>query len=101
MPPQKSTELLQTGSLVGESKRSSSSRSPKHKGRSKTPGKSHYGSEGVGDYDIFALPTSDYRILILSTFIAAIVRLFRIYQPPSVVFDEVQYVIVVRSELCI
>jgi hypothetical protein len=51
-----------------------------------------YTSEGVVDHDIFLLPGSDYQILIGITLLAAVVRLFRIYQPSSVVFDEVQYV---------
>jgi dolichyl-phosphate-mannose-protein mannosyltransferase len=51
-----------------------------------------YTSDGVVDTDVFLLPGSDYQVLILVTFVAAVVRLFRIYQPSSVVFDEVQYV---------
>lgn len=31
--------------------------------------------------------------MVLVTIVAAVVRLFRIYQPTSVVFDEVQYVL--------
>jgi dolichyl-phosphate-mannose-protein mannosyltransferase len=50
-----------------------------------------YTSDGVKDADIFLLPGSDYQIMIVVTILAAIVRLFRIYQPSSVVFDEVQY----------
>jgi len=50
-----------------------------------------YTSEGVVDNDVFLLPGFDYQIMILVTFVAAVVRLFRIYQPSSVVFDEVQY----------
>lgn len=49
-----------------------------------------YTSLGVTDNDIFMLPGSDYQLLGLLTAIAAVVRLFRIYQPTSVVFDEVQ-----------
>jgi dolichyl-phosphate-mannose-protein mannosyltransferase len=49
-----------------------------------------YRSEGVSDYDIFALPSSDYQLLGILVLVAAVVRLFRIYQPSSVVFDEVQ-----------
>jgi dolichyl-phosphate-mannose-protein mannosyltransferase len=45
---------------------------------------------GVKDNDIFGLPSSDYTILVLLTILAVLVRLFRIYQPSSVVFDEVQ-----------
>lgn len=49
-----------------------------------------YKSDGVDDNDVFLLPVSDYQIMILLTVLAAAVRLFRIYQPTSVVFDEVQ-----------
>lgn len=49
-----------------------------------------YTSEGVSDHDIFSLPKSDYQLLGLLTLVTAVVRLFRIYQPNSVVFDEVQ-----------
>lgn len=49
-----------------------------------------YSSHGVTDNDIFMLPSSDLQLLGILTVIAAIVRLFRIYQPSSVVFDEVQ-----------
>ena len=61
-----------------------------------TPGKDaiaknkDYGSEGVTDNDIFLLPGSDFQLMLLLTALAAAVRLFRIYQPSSVVFDEVQ-----------
>jgi dolichyl-phosphate-mannose-protein mannosyltransferase len=51
---------------------------------------SDYSSEGVTDYDIFNLPSSDWQLLGVLTVIAAVIRLFRIYQPSSVVFDEVQ-----------
>lgn len=51
-----------------------------------------YTSEGVEDNDIFLLPLSDYSVMSIVTILGAIVRLFRIYQPTSVVFDEVQYV---------
>jgi dolichyl-phosphate-mannose-protein mannosyltransferase len=49
-----------------------------------------YTSEGVKDHDIFNLPGSDWRLLGLLVVVAAVVRLFRIAQPSSVVFDEVQ-----------
>lgn len=49
-----------------------------------------YKSDGVEDNDIFLLPASDYVVSLLLTLLAAIVRVFRIYQPSSVVFDEVQ-----------
>ena len=49
-----------------------------------------YSSHGITDNDIFLLPGSDFQLLGILTVIAAAVRLFRIYQPSSVVFDEVQ-----------
>jgi dolichyl-phosphate-mannose-protein mannosyltransferase len=49
-----------------------------------------YTSHGVTDHDIFLLPGSDFQLLGFLTAVAALVRLFRIYQPNSVVFDEVQ-----------
>jgi len=53
---------------------------------------SDYTSEGVANNDILKLPSSDWQLLGFLTLVAAVVRLFRIYQPSSVVFDEVQYV---------
>ncbi|KAI1339270.1 dolichyl-phosphate-mannose-protein mannosyltransferase 1 [Xylariaceae sp. FL0016] len=50
-----------------------------------------YSSEGVDDNDVFLLPISDYQVMLLVTVVGAIVRLFRIYQPTSVVFDEVHF----------
>lgn len=49
-----------------------------------------YTSDGVQDHDVFLLPGSDYQVMLVVTVLAAFVRLFRIYQPSSVVFDEVQ-----------
>lgn len=49
-----------------------------------------YTSEGVSDHDILNLPGSDWQLLGLLTLVACVVRLYRIYQPSSVVFDEVQ-----------
>jgi dolichyl-phosphate-mannose-protein mannosyltransferase len=60
--------------------------------KSKPQKDASYRSEGVSDNDIFELPGSDYQLLSVLTIIAACFRLFRIYQPSSVVFDEVQYV---------
>ena len=71
----------------------SPSRSPNSKNRKKqSEASSSYASEGVTNNNIFSLPTTDYRALAFLTLVAAVVRLFRIYQPSSVVFDEVQYV---------
>lgn len=50
-----------------------------------------YASDGVQDNDVFLLPAFDYQIMGVMTVIAAVVRLFRIYQPTSVVFDEVHF----------
>lgn len=72
----------------------SPSRSPNSKNRKKqSQGSSSYASDGVTNNNIFSLPTTDYRALAFLTLVAAVVRLFRIYQPSSVVFDEVQYVL--------
>jgi len=62
-------------------------------GKVKTKAPDDYSSDGVDDNDVFLLPVSDYQIMLAITVLAAIVRLFRIYQPTSVVFDEVQYVV--------
>ncbi|KZF20515.1 glycosyltransferase family 39 protein [Xylona heveae TC161] len=76
------------------------------RGSSKSPGRSSnlalpqppsdgkhkgYTSDGVSDHDIFLLPGSDFRLVGFLTALATIVRLFRIYQPSSVVFDEVHF----------
>jgi len=44
----------------------------------------------VKDNDIFLLPVSDYQIMLALTALAAAVRMYRIWEPTSVVFDEVQ-----------
>lgn len=49
-----------------------------------------YKSDGVEDNDVFLLPGTDYLVLLALTLVGAAVRLFRISQPTSVVFDEVQ-----------
>jgi dolichyl-phosphate-mannose-protein mannosyltransferase len=49
-----------------------------------------YASDGVKDNDVLWLPGSDYQAMFVLTLLGAVVRLFRIYQPSSVVFDEVQ-----------
>jgi len=65
-------------------------RIPNGKGNAGNRKPTDYSSHGVTDNDIFMLPSSDFQLLGLLTVIAAVVRLFRIYQPSSVVFDEVQ-----------
>ncbi|KAJ5114694.1 hypothetical protein NUU61_000453 [Penicillium alfredii] len=69
----------------------SSSRSPKPKSQKSATKPASYASDGVTDNDIFSLPGSDYKLLALITLVASAVRLFRIYQPSSVVFDEVHF----------
>lgn len=49
-----------------------------------------YKSDGVDDNDVFLLPGPDYVAALGVTVLATIVRLFKIYLPTSVVFDEVQ-----------
>ncbi|OAA63352.1 protein mannosyltransferase 1 [Niveomyces insectorum RCEF 264] len=66
-----------------------SSKNAGHKaGRRRNDG---YASDGVEDNDVFLLPGSDFQVLVGVTLLAALVRLFRIYQPSSVVFDEVHF----------
>ncbi|KAM0247880.1 hypothetical protein ACHAQJ_009672, partial [Trichoderma viride] len=48
-----------------------------------------YQSDGVDDNDVFLLPGPDYVAAFGVTVLATIVRLFKIYMPTSVVFDEV------------
>lgn len=81
--------------------RRSPSRSPRPKNRKPVqPPPKSYASDGVKNNDILNLPASDYTLLVLVTLIGAAVRLFRIYQPTSVVFDEVQYVLILfRSHM--
>jgi dolichyl-phosphate-mannose-protein mannosyltransferase len=63
---------------------------PKRSTPSKAAKRKDYGSDGVTDNDVFLLPGSDFQLLGVLTVIATMVRLFRIYEPTSVVFDEVQ-----------
>jgi len=53
--------------------------------------KYNYTSKGVKDYSITKLASHDWTLLAVITVVAVIVRLFRIYQPTSVVFDEVHF----------
>ncbi|WPH01498.1 dolichyl-phosphate-mannose--protein mannosyltransferase 1 [Acrodontium crateriforme] len=50
-----------------------------------------YTSVGVKDNNLLNLKTTDWELLGLVTAVAFFVRLFRIYQPSSVVFDEVHF----------
>ncbi|KAI7383345.1 hypothetical protein KC328_g11313, partial [Hortaea werneckii] len=53
--------------------------------------KYNYASRGVTDNNLLNLQSSDWQALGTITVLALFVRLFRIYQPPSVVFDEVHF----------
>ncbi|KAI9848546.1 MAG: hypothetical protein M1837_007215 [Sclerophora amabilis] len=79
------------GATHSGSRDKSPSRIPNGKSKSSKGKKSDYSSDGVSDNDIFLLPGSDFQILGFLTVLAAAVRLFRIYQPSSVVFDEVHF----------
>ncbi len=68
------------------------SQKPKAKAKATANRKADYSSDGVEDNDVFLLPGSDFQLMLGITVLSAVVRLFRIYQPTSVVFDEVQYV---------
>jgi dolichyl-phosphate-mannose-protein mannosyltransferase len=50
-----------------------------------------FASEGVENYDVSTLKANDWSICGALTVVALFVRLFRLSQPTSVVFDEVQY----------
>ncbi|KAG6254202.1 hypothetical protein E4U24_007664 [Claviceps purpurea] len=57
----------------------------------KQPKNTSYKSDGVQNNDVFTLPSSDYLVSLVLTILGAFVRIFRIYQPSSVVFDEVHF----------
>jgi len=50
-----------------------------------------YTSDGVKDNDITKLGSNDWQLVGVLTLVGLFVRLFRIYQPSSVVFDEVHF----------
>ena len=80
------------GAVTARSKSRSKSRSRSRAKAKKNTKDTSYKSDGVEDHDVFLLPVSDYGVVAVLTILGAIVRMFRIYNPPSVVFDEVQYV---------
>ncbi len=79
-----------TRSQAGEGAAKDRKRAPEHPGSLIQEKPDDFTSHGVTDNDVFILPSSDFQLLGILTFVAALVRLFRIYQPSSVVFDEVQ-----------
>ena len=69
-----------------------SGRSPAPVAKSPASKSKDYSSEGVKDNDISKLGSTEWQLLGAMTLVGLFVRLFRISQPTSVVFDEVQYV---------
>ena len=74
----------------GKARSKSRSKSRSKKGKSASARSTSYKSDGVDDHDVFLLPVSDYWIVLGLTLVALAVRVYKIYQPSSVVFDEVQ-----------
>jgi dolichyl-phosphate-mannose-protein mannosyltransferase len=64
----------------------------KNKSKPKNTKNTSYQSDGVEDNDVFLLPLSDYWVALALILVATLVRVYKIYQPTSVVFDEVQCV---------
>ncbi|KAI6777974.1 Dolichyl-phosphate-mannose--protein mannosyltransferase-like protein [Emericellopsis cladophorae] len=92
-PAEKQVASSPTLAVPETGKARSKSRS---KSRSKTKAKSKaketsYRSDGVEDHDVFLLPLSDYWVVLALTLVALAVRVYKIYQPSSVVFDEVHF----------
>ncbi|KAF2022211.1 glycosyltransferase family 39 protein [Aaosphaeria arxii CBS 175.79] len=88
--------ILPSNQYLGEQKsqRRSKSRSPARRQKQQQQRQNKvasFASEGVKDNDIFNLPGSDWQLIGLLTVVACAVRLFRISQPTSVVFDEVHF----------
>lgn len=82
-----------TLTVPGQTKARSKSRSKSRSKNNKAKKDTSYKSEGVDDHDVFLLPVSDYWIVLGVTLAALAVRTYKIYQPSSVVFDEVQCVL--------
>lgn len=76
--------------LTAEERSRSRSPRPKKKKHQGQNVKSQSGVNAIKDNDIFLLPSRDYEIMFALTAIAVAVRLYRIWLPTSVVFDEVQ-----------
>lgn len=95
MPSKPSNARLDVKSSGWKSRSASRSPSrspgPKNRRKARASKPSDYTSVGVKNHDILDLPKSDYKIMLALTALAMVVRLFRIYQPTSVVFDEVHF----------
>ena len=90
-PPSRNATLgdKSTDNIVQERSRSRSPR-PKKKKLQAQKLKALGQPPTVKDNDIFLLPISDYQIMLALTAVTAAVRMYRIWLPTSVVFDEVQ-----------
>jgi len=90
-PPSRNATLGEkpTNSVTQERSRSYSPQSKRRKQQAQKP-KAMSQPPTVKDNDIFLLPASDYQIMLALTALAAAVRMYKIWQPTSVVFDEVQ-----------
>lgn len=86
LPPTPSNLAVPTAGKARSKSRSKSRSKNKNKNKENTS----YKSDGVDDHDVFLLPGADYIVALGLTVLATVVRLYKIYQPTSVVFDEVQ-----------
>lgn len=90
-PAEQPLPIPSTLAVPSSGKARSKSRSRSRGGKKKTAKKSTlYKSDGVEDHDVFLLPGADFVVALGLTVAATVVRLYKIYQPTSVVFDEVQ-----------
>ncbi|KAF4119890.1 dolichyl-phosphate-mannose-protein mannosyltransferase [Geosmithia morbida] len=86
-----SPTLAVPGSVKKPKSRSRSRSRNNKKSPKAKKGDTSYKSDGVEDNDVFLLPLSDYYIAFFMTIVAVAVRIYKIYQPSSVVFDEVHF----------
>lgn len=86
-PPSRNATLGEKPTGVVDRERSRS-RSPRPKKKKQVAQKPK--APAVKDNDVFLLPGEDYQIMLALTVVAAAVRLYKIWEPTSVVFDEVQ-----------
>jgi dolichyl-phosphate-mannose-protein mannosyltransferase len=84
----------QSLAVPGQTKKARSKSRSRSRGKSnkakKTAPATSYKSDGVEDNDVFLLPVSDYLLMLALTAVGTAVRVYKIYNPGSVVFDEVQ-----------
>ncbi|RMJ17292.1 hypothetical protein BHE90_013521 [Fusarium euwallaceae] len=82
MPQPKEQQVQQPAAVASKPKKNTNGKAKKE---------TSYKSDGVEDNDVFLLPVSDYWIVLGLMALATAVRVYRIYQPTSVVFDEVHF----------